>query len=286
MPEGDTLHRIAARVGPALTGGTVRSLAVSHLGEVPEARGWMIQDVAAQGKHLLVTFDSDWTLRTHLGMKGKVFLARPGAHTPRHPTFRIDFEAAGGGGPHAVPESAARGTVVCARAYRAELLRTRQKSTHPSLARLGPDLTVADPNVELAQARARHPAHADRELADVLLDQRVAAGIGNVYKSELLFLHGIHPRARVGAVDDATLRSVYAEAARLLRLNVGTRFRTTVPTARRPYPHSPRLWVYGRQGDPCLNCGTAIRRFTQGIMGRGTWWCPVCQVAGLTAGTA
>ena len=134
--------------------------------------------------------------------------------------------------------------------------------------------------------RATHPAHAGREIADLLLDQRIASGIGNVYKSEVLFLERLHPRTRVGAIDADRLRHLCEEAARLLRFNLRTRRRTTVPTRRRPYPTSPRLWVYERAGDPCLECGTKILRFTQGDMARGTWWCPTCQPAPESTGSS
>jgi endonuclease-8 len=101
--------------------------------------------------------------------------------------------------------------------------------------------------------------------------------VGNVYKSEVLFVEGIHPRTTMAALDAGAVRRVYERAAELLRKNLRTRRRTTVPTRRRPYPNSPRLWVYERTGEPCLDCGTPIRRFTQGDMARGTWYCPTCQ---------
>ena len=99
MPEGDTLHRIAARVGPVLSGGTVTRLALADLGDVREAHGWTVTGVEAIGKHLLVSFDAGWTLRTHLGMHGRVFTARPGRPLPRHPTFVVSVAWTGGSSP-------------------------------------------------------------------------------------------------------------------------------------------------------------------------------------------
>jgi endonuclease-8 len=125
--------------------------------------------------------------------------------------------------------------------------------------------------------RASDPAHGHREVADVLLDQRIAAGIGNVYKCEVLFMERVHPRAMLRDLSPPDVRRLYERAASLLRMNLKTRMRTTVPTRRRPHPASPRLWVYERTGEPCLECGTPVVRFTQGDMARGTWYCPACQ---------
>ena len=125
--------------------------------------------------------------------------------------------------------------------------------------------------------RARLPGHAEREIGDVLLDQRVAAGIGNVYKSEVLFEVRVHPRTKVGELSDAQLTGIFETAARLMRLNLLTRRRTTVPLRRRGQPSSQRLWVYMRAGKPCLECGTPIERFLQGDMARSTYFCPHCQ---------
>src|SRR5690606_16482115 len=113
---------------------------------------------------------------------------------------------------------------------------------------------------------------------DVLLDQRVAAGIGNVWKSETLFERRIHPRTRVGMLSAEQLRDLYETASRLMRANLKTRRRTTVPLNRRPRPASERLWVYGRAGKPCHECGTHIERFLQGDMARSTYFCPRCQL--------
>jgi endonuclease-8 len=274
MPEGDTLHRIAARIGPALAGRTVSRLALADRGDVEEARGWRIDDVRALGKHLLIGFDSGWTLRTHLGMDGRVFVVAAGRRDPRSPTFLLRVAP----GPATLDGPPRReGAVACARAYRAELIRTADLRRHARLARLGPDLLADPPDLDGVVARALAPAFGAREIADVLLDQRIGSGIGNVYKSEVLFMERIHPRTPMSALAPDDVRRVYARAAELLRRNLRTRRRTTVPTRRRPHPNSPRLWVYERGGEACLECGTPIVRFTQGDMARGTWMCPRCQ---------
>lgn len=266
MPEGDTLHSIALRIGPTLRGRAVVSLSTSDLGVVSEAKGWTVDHVRAFGKHLLIVFDAPWVLRTHLGMNGRVWQVR-GHRRPSSSVFALEVEG-GGGEPHCV---------VCTGAYRTEFVRKGALGSHAILARLGPDL-LADPvDIDGVLRRATDPSHAHREIADLLLDQRIASGIGNVYKSEVLFIHRIHPRHPVGVLADDTLGALYETAAHLLRKNLRTTRRTTVPTRRRPYPTSARLWVYGRAGKPCLECGTSVELMRQGDLARSTYFCPHCQ---------
>jgi endonuclease VIII len=111
----------------------------------------------------------------------------------------------------------------------------------------------------------------------VLLDQRIAAGIGNVWKSELMFEARLHPRTAMRKLDADVVRDIFINAARLLRLNLDTRRRTSVPLQRRPSQASQRLWVYRRDGKACLECGGRIERFLQGDMARSTYWCTTCQ---------
>lgn len=264
MPEGDTIHRIALALGRELPGRVLDRLELRDRGVVRELAGRRIEGVEARGKHLLVHLEGGWSLRTHLGMHGR--------WTRRHVRER------GPARPTAVLVS---GDVLyaCERAYTAEVVRTGALRAHPRLARLGPDLLVEPAPIEAAVARARLAAYHDREIGDLLLEQRVAAGIGNVYKSEVLFERRVHPRTRTGQLGDVELAALFETAARLMRLNLVTRRRTTVPLTRRPRPSSPRLWVYGREGAPCLDCQTPIRRFLQGDMGRTTYFCPRCQSA-------
>ncbi len=262
MPEGDTIHRHAAAIGRDLTGRVVERLELQDRGAVDELVGARVEDVTALGKHLLVHLEGDWSVRVHLGMKGRWRRLPPGARGPARATLLI---RAGGRG------------WACVRAYHAELVRTRALRSHPRLARLGPDILARPPRIADMVARARMPAHSDREIGDLLLDQRIAAGIGNVYKSEVLFIHRTHPRRRVGDVSEDRLTEVFETTAELMRRNLKTRSRTTVPLQRRPTPSSPRLWVYERTGKPCLECGTPIERFAQGDMARSTFFCSRCQ---------
>ena len=264
MPEGDTIHRIARVLGRELTGRTLDRIEVHDRGEVPELAERRVEEVRAIGKHMIVILDGGWSLRIHLGMHGRWRRAHVRERRPRNPTVvLISGDTA----------------YICDRAYRAETIRTSALRSHPRLARLGPDLLAEPPEIDAAVRRAHMSAHAGREIADVLLDQRIAAGIGNVYKSEVLFECGINPRARVGDLTEQQVRELYETAARLMRLNLLTRRRTAVPLKRRPTPSSARLWVYGRMNKPCRDCGTPIQRFLQGDMGRRTYFCPGCQPA-------
>ena len=262
MPEGDTVHRIAAVLGREVAGRTVDRVELRDRGEVEELAGATIESVEPVGKHMLVHFSGGWSLRVHLGMKGKWRRQHVRQKRPGHATVVLD-----------VGETA----YVCHRAYTAETVRTGHLGRHPKLGRLGPDLLADPPDLDAAVRRARQPAYRDREIGDLLMDQRVAAGIGNVYKSEVLFECRVHPRTPVGDLSADTLRSLYGAASRLMRQNLGRRRRTHVPLQRRPTPSSARLWVYGRQGERCLDCGTPIQRFLQGDMARSTYWCPGCQ---------
>jgi endonuclease-8 len=138
------------------------------------------------------------------------------------------------------------------------------------LRRLGPDLL--SPDFDAAEALARLRAAADLDIADALLDQSIVAGIGNVYKSEVLFLERVSPSAKVATLSDEILQRLILTARRELRRNVGTAQRRTTAGHQRQ-----SLWVYDRSGRPCARCGTAICRMMQGPHARSTYWCPACQ---------
>jgi endonuclease VIII len=126
-------------------------------------------------------------------------------------------------------------------------------------------------------------ARASEAIAPVLLAQRVAAGIGNIFKSETLFLCGIDPFSRVADLTDDQLHALLTTAQRLLRANVldsSTEGIVTYFGLRRTTGRaapSDRLWVYGRRGKPCRRCGTPIASAKQGLDARLTYWCPQCQ---------
>ena len=268
VPEGDTIAQSAATLAGVLVGRAVTGFRSSVRGVEARAAalgvvGSQVAAVEARGKHLLIQFSGGAVLRTHMRMTGSWHLYRVGTRWRR-------------------PASLARAIVeagdvvaVCFSAPEVELLSAGQMNGHAALQRLGPDLLA--PEFDEAEALARLRAATDLEIADALLDQSIAAGIGNVYKSEVLFLEGINPFARVGSLNEETLRCLLRTARRQLRRNVGVSERRTTHGTQKQ-----TLWVYGRAGRPCARCGTTIRRAVQGPHARSTYWCPTCQPQPLT----
>jgi endonuclease-8 len=162
----------------------------------------------------------------------------------------------------------------------AEFIKARAIATHAELSKLGPDVLAADFNRDEAVRRLRE--RGTSEIADALLNQRVMAGLGNVYKSEVLFLCGVNPITRVDALADEQIDRLVDTGRSVLLTNVSgavppmTTYTSLRRTTRRSDP-SARLWVYGRARLPCRRCGTAIEVRTQGTGARLTYWCPTCQ---------
>lgn len=266
MPEGDTIHRAARTLEKALGGRTVTRFqtVLAPLARVDDEQpiaGRRVESVSAQGKHLIIEFSGGLFLRSHLRMNGSWHIYRPGERwMRRRGDMRVVIEtdafvAVGFNLPIAEFHDAR------------SLVRTHD------LRRLGPDLLAEE--FDIADAAQRIRARADQEIADVLLNQTVVAGIGNVYKSEVLFICGISPFARAGELTAAHIEKAVATARKLLRHNVerGNGSRQTMSSLRR----AERLWVYGRRGEPCRKCGTPIEYRKQGVDVRGTYWCPRCQ---------
>jgi endonuclease-8 len=261
MPEGDTIWRIARTLHAALAGKSVLSFRSSLVVVDAAARrlgvvGRRIEAVESRGKHLLVRFEGGAALHTHLGMRGSWRLGPARAR-------RVPASA------RAVVETA-DAFAFCTLAPVVELLSAAELVRHPALARLGPDLL--GPAFDPAAARRRLRARGDVPIGVALMDQTALAGIGNVYKSEVLFLCGVSPFARVRDIDDPTLDRLVTKAGELLRRNLGAGVRRTT-SALAPGP----LWVYRRSGQPCRRCGTAVARVVQGEQTRSTYWCRTCQ---------
>ena len=264
MPEGDSLYQLAAKLAPVLQGREVLSFTARRLTN-DAARslvGRRIESVVAKGKNLLVRFDDARVLHVHLRMEGRIFVERPRSAFWAPERFEPDLRIVVPGG-----------SIVGRRLPVVRLLAREERA--PDLAALGPDLTREGWDEDEALRRMRALPRT-RAIAEALLVQRVAAGIGNVYKSEVLFLERVDPRAPLGALDDATLRALLRRASVLLRRNLDGGPRTTRPTL-----GGPRLWVYGRGGRPCLRCKTPVARVLDrteaGTAGRSTYFCPHCQ---------
>jgi endonuclease-8 len=263
MPEGDTIAQSARALAGVLVGRTVSSFRSAVAGVEARAdrlgvAGSQVVAVESRGKQLLIRFSTGAVLRTHMRMTGAWHLYRIGSRwqKPAH-LARVVVET---------------GDVlaVCFSAPEVELLSTSELATHAGLGRLGPDLLA--PEFDEAEALARLRAAGDQQIADALLDQSIVAGIGNVYKSEVLFLEQVSPFDSGASLDDDTLRRLLRTARRQLRRNASGGQRRTTHSSR-----SAALWVYERAGRPCARCGTPIRRQVQGPHARSTYWCPRCQ---------
>jgi endonuclease-8 len=260
MPEGDTIHRAARALHAALAGQRVERFesVFAHLTRVDADQpiaDRLVQRVEARGKHILMWLDdkqggASLVLRTHMRMHGSWHIYQPGERwqRPRH-ELRILLETQ----PYVA--------VACAVPV-AEFVK------------LGPDL-LSD-TFDANEACARLAARPDMDVADALLDQRALAGIGNVFKSEVLFAARVSPFTQVGALSANQLARIVTIAARQMRANVGDTAASGRNTTNRLDP-SARLWVYGRRGLPCRRCGAPIQRTRQGPDTRATYWCERCQ---------
>jgi endonuclease-8 len=279
MPEGDTIFRAARTLHRALAGQAVVRFesvlpALTRVHEDTPLTGRIVEEVRAAGKHVLMQFAATTSkggalvLRTHMRMNGSWHIYRPGEpwQRPRRDMRVVvatdRFEAVGFNIPVA------------------EFLSSRGMARQVVLRLMGPDL-LGQAFVE-EEAIRRLRASGRTEIADAVLNQRVVAGIGNVYKSEVLFLTGVNPFTAVAGLSDETLHAILATARIQLRANVIdpsaaiVTYRGYRRTTRRADP-SERLYVYGRARKPCRKCGTAIQVKAQGRDARLTYWCPVCQ---------
>jgi endonuclease VIII len=260
LPEGDTIHQVAAALCPELCGHVVRHVHLKRLNG-SNLLGRTISNVSSKGKHLFIDFDNGLVLRSHLGMYGAWH--RYGlAERWLKPAWQASI----------VLQTDQR-VLVCFNAKEVEILAAHGYRLLDEQRRLGPDLIRDRPDAAVLARRAGELLGPDVPLADVLLDQRVAAGIGNVYKSEVLFLEGQSPLARLADTSAKALQALYRTAEELLRRNSQGGPRVTRPVD----DGRGRLWVYGRRDRPCLRCGTSIRWARLGVNQRVTYWCPRCQ---------
>jgi endonuclease-8 len=255
MPEGDSIHRAARRMGAALVGAEIRSI------EMPQQRhsrdrwaerlaGRDVRSVDAHGKHLFLRFDGDLTLHSHLRMGGAWGVYASGArwHRPAHRAWLViktdDHDVVQFDGPVL------------------ELMTEGRTRFDQRLAALGPDVLAPefDSRAFLTRLRAEPQS---RQVGDALLDQRIASGLGTVWKSEGCFMAAISPWRPLSTVtDDEVLRIVEEVRPLMVKSVQGER---------------SRRWVFERSGLPCRRCGATIEFRGQGDDNRNTYWCPECQ---------
>ena len=260
MPEGDTIFKLAAFLqaalaGRRLVGGTLRD------NRAVDLTGSEISDVYAHGKHLFIALDQGRLLRSHLGMRGSWHHYASDEQWQR-PASQASI----------VLDTGER-IYVCFNALEVELLRANGVRARKLGFVLGPDLMADNVDFDGIIERSHALGEPNMPVADLLLDQRVACGIGNVYKSETLFVERCHPATPLSALDNARLHALYRRAALLLNANRRGGPRITRGAA----DEAGKLWVYGRTGKPCLQCDTPIESMRFGRGQRSTYWCPQCQ---------
>ncbi len=266
MPEGNEVHRYRDRQHACFAGRTVR--ADSPSGQFPDATaldGRKLRAIHARGKHLGYNFGRDLILHVHLGRFG-------------------DFTE--GTGPLAEPKGALRLRMWTGQAAKTNWLELRgptdcslydQAKWDKLLARLGPDPLEpgADPKPAFAVIAERKTP-----IGALLMDQAVVAGIGNIYRAELLFRARLSPFRPGQQVDASQVREIWKDAVRLMPDGMVDRRIVTTRPKDRPHPRGPAQpgevhYVYKRQGKPCLVCGTKIE--SREMAGRTLYWCPRCQ---------
>jgi endonuclease VIII len=257
MPEGDVVWRTARQLHEALAGRvlTRSDFRVPRYATVSLA-GRAVTEAVSRGKHLLTRVDGDITVHTHLKMEGSWRVGPVTSYPPRDHRVRVvlandTWQAVG----------QQLGIV--------EIIRTSRESQ--AVGHLGPDLL--GPDWDAQEAVRRLAVSPDRAIGEAIMDQRNLAGIGNLYKSETLFLRGVSPWRPAAEVDG--LPELVELARRMLDANKERPGQVTTGNPAR----GEQTWVYGRAGRPCRRCGTAIRRADQGpaLEERVTFWCPRCQ---------
>lgn len=266
MPEGDTIHRLARRISQSMQGAVVLDYQTNE----PHLRRDDIVDRAfcgarALGKTLFIDFSGGLSLVSHLQMRGKWILERPAR---RDALERLGLKIHGQYRPAQLRLVTADLSLA---AIHLRIVRWMKTSDSARVgAALGPDLLATD--FDETEALSRFRAHGAVFVADALLRQDLLAGVGNVYKSETLFLEGLHPRRKVADLEDEQLLALFRRTRQLLKHNLGKGPRRT-----RHALGGPRLWVYERSGERCLRCGEVIQMLRLGKNLRSSYFCPSCQ---------
>jgi endonuclease VIII len=243
VPEGDTLHRVARRL-QALVGERVeveaRHPRAASTGVAERLDGRVLESVEAHGKNLLLRFQGGYVLRSHLRMSGSWRLVDSRAEVLGRPWLVL------------------RGTEQTAILRGGSVLELHERAVH----RLGPDILASPPDFDAMLAKLR-ASDQGRQLGDALLDQRLVAGIGNLWRAEALWRARLSPWLALAEASDDELLEALRQAARLMRGSLDATKEQRV--------------VYRRAGRPCPRCGEPIRSRGQGDANRTAYWCPKCQ---------
>jgi endonuclease-8 len=282
MPEGDTIYRAARALqraigGKVVTGFETGLATLARVNDDSPLVGRVVEKVESRGKWCLIFFSGDLILVTHMLMSGSWHLYRPGErwqmgrNRMRVVIRTVDWEAVGFNIP-----------VV-------EFHTARSFERSGQVPKLGPDILSESFTVESGVARLAAYAreNPDEEIAIVLLNQRVLAGLGNVYKSEVAFAAGVNPFRAMRTITPREMEAMVEVAQRYMKANVvdatpdGKGDGIVTYSGNRRTTHAmdreERLWVYRRQGQECRRCGAAVMMRKQGMQARSTYWCPECQ---------
>ncbi|MFP5275546.1 MAG: Fpg/Nei family DNA glycosylase [Acidobacteriota bacterium] len=275
MPEGDTIFRTARTLGRALGGKPVTAFRstypnLTRFHEDAPLTGRVVESVEARGKWLLIHFSGGATLATHMLMNGSWHIYR---HGERWLKSRLDMR---------ILIENSEYVAVGFKVPVAEMHTAESLARHARIPATETDVLRAE--FDAQEVTRRMLARPQETIGDVLLDQRVTAGVGNEFKSEICFVTGIHPFCPVASLSAGQVQAVIAAARKLVGANVlwdsGDRMVTYMGRGRRTTHSSDpaeSVWVYGRAGQPCRRCGEPIRRRLQGKDARVTFWCPRCQ---------
>ena len=278
MPEGDTIYRTARTLQKVLGGKVVTAFetGLAKLAAVNDESpivGRTVERVEARGKWCLIFFSGDLILVTHMLMSGSWHIYKAGEKWWQ-------------------PRSRMRVVITCgdyqAVAFNvpiAEFHTARSLERSSQVPKLGPDVLSEGFSVEhgVQALRERAASHPEDEVGVVLLNQRVMAGLGNVYKSEVAFTARVNPFRAMRTIMEREIEALVEAARKYMTANVaeGTSEQMVTYTGprrtTRAMDHGARMWVYRRQGEECRRCGAAIMMRKQGVQVRSTYWCPSCQ---------
>lgn len=282
MPEGDTIYRAARALQGALGGKVVTGFEtglakLARVNDDAPLLGRVVEKVESRGKWLLIYFSGDLILVTHMLMSGSWHLYRSGKKWwMGRGRMRVVIRTA--------DWEAVAFNVPIAEFHTARSL-TLPGSRSSQVSKLGPDILASDFTVAggVARLTAYGREHPEAEIAVALLNQRVLAGLGNVYKSEVAFAAGVNPFRAMRTVTPREMEAMVEIAQRYMKANVvdGKGDGIVTYSGNRRTTHAmdreERLWVYRRAGQECRRCGATVMMRKQGVQARSTYWCPECQ---------
>jgi endonuclease-8 len=285
MPEGDTIYRAARALQKAIGGKVVTGF---DTGLAPLARvnddtplvGRTVERVESRGKWCLIFFSGNLILVTHMLMSGSWHIYRTGEKWwMGRSRMRAVVRVAPGDGETVGWEAVAFNVPI------AEFHTAKSLERSSQVPKLGPDILSDQFSVEggVARLTAYASENPDAEIAVVLLNQRVLAGLGNVYKSEVAFAAGVNPIRPMRTITAKEMEVMVDVSQRYMKANVvdGAGDGIVTYSGNRRTTHAmdreERLWVYGRQGQECRRCGSIVMMRKQGEQARSTYWCPECQ---------